>query len=252
MSINKLVSIRVPIVDAMEWLDIDHDKLIPKFTRFAEIAECDIGSAIQYELKRKVLDIHQCIAYLPDDAVRVEIGILGDHGQNCDNLIENVCGFWNFSGASTFGTKENTFMVVDVGDNGAGINYGQMDFTIQNNKLILNNCKHDTQKITIQYLAYKKDCDGFVEVGENHVNAIRWYIIWQYYYSKGSLNSFEYGKMNTAMQEWNRECSHARAKDAIPTPGQWKKIVAMTHDPYAGRSLNSGMYTTLGGLYSIW
>jgi len=250
MSVNKLVSIHTPIVDAMEFLHIDHDKLIPLFTRFATLAEKQIGSAAQYELKRAVLDINQCTACLPNDCVKVEIGIMGDHGQNCNDLIRNACGFFNPT--STFGTVENTFFVVDVGDTETGLNYGQVAFAIQNNKLIFENNKNNDKKITVQYLAYKTDCNGFMEVGENHVEAITWFIIWKYYMGKTSMNSLEYGKMNTAREEWNRECSHARAMDAIPTPSEWRRIVGMTHDPYAGISLSRGMYTTLGGMYSIW
>lgn len=248
MSINKLVSIRNPIVDAMQFLHIDHDKLIPLFTRFATIAETEIGSAAQYELRRSVLDINQCVAKLPDECVRVEIGILGDHGVGCNDLIRNACGYFN--SVSTYGTKEYTFFVVDVGDNGEGLGYSQVPFTIQNNKLIFQNNCNDQKKITIQYLAYKTDCDGFLEVGQNHVNAIREYIIWQYYRGKPSINSLEYGKMNMAREEWNRECAHARAMDAIPSPSQRREIVGMMHNPYAGISLWQGMYTTLGGYFN--
>jgi hypothetical protein len=249
MSINKLVSIRVPIVDAMEFLNIDHDKLIPKFTRFATIAETQIGSAAQYQLKRVVLDINQCVACLPNDCVRVEIAVLGDRGVDCDDLLRNVCGI--FSPATSYGTAENTFFVVDVGDNNPNLGFNKVNFSIQNNKLVFER-SYDAQRITVQYLAYETDCDGFLMVGQNHVDAIREYIIWQYYRNKGSMNSLEYGKMNMAREEWNRECSHARAMDAIPTPSQRDQIVAMTHNPYAGISLRSGMFTTLGGMYSIW
>lgn len=252
MSVNKLVSIRVPIVDAMEFLGIDNDKLIPVFTRHATIAEKEIGSAANYTVKRTVLDINQCVACLPDDCVVVEVGILGSRLNDCDSLLPNIFGFFNPQ--STYGTKDYTFFVVDVGDNGAGSGtcYGQIPFHVQNNKLIFDNHANNGKKITIQYLAYKTDCDGFVEVGENHVNAIRWYIIWQYYFGKPSMNSLEYGKMNKAEEQWNRECAHARAMDSRPTPSEWRNIVAMTHDAYAGISLNQGMYTTLSGMYNIW
>ena len=250
MAINKLVSIHTPIVDAMQILNIDNDKLIPLFTRFATIAEKQIGSAAIMELKRKVLDINQCVACLPSDAVRVEIAILGDQGENCDNLLRTFCT--NFRQPDTYGTAENTFLVVDVGDNGAGLNFGTVPFHIQNNKIIFEVNNYDGQKVTVQYLAYKIDCDGFLEVGENHVDAIRCYICWMYYMGKSNMNSLEYGKMNTYREEWNRECSHARAMDAIPNPTEWNNISAMMHNPYAGKSLSTGMFTTLGGLYSIY
>ena len=250
MSQNKLVSIHVPIVDAMEFLHIDHDKLIPLFTRYATIAEKQIGSAAQYELKRKVIDINQCTACLPNDCVIVEIGLLGDHGENCDNLLRSICSGVTYP--NVYGTVNNTFLVVDMNDNGAGITMGSVPFTIQNNKLIFETSNYSGKKMTVQYLAYKTDCDGFMEVGENHVDAIRWYIVWMYLMGKTGINSLEYGKMNTAREEWNRECSHARAMDSIPSPSDRKKIVGMMHDPHAGISLSEGMFTTLGGMYNIW
>lgn len=251
MSINKLVSIRNPIVDAMAFLQIvDHDKLIPLFTAFATDAEKQIGSAAQYELKRKVLDINQCVACLPSDAVKVEIALIGDHGESCNDLIRNFCLSGNLPTA--YGTVNNTFLVVDAYDTGTGLNYGTVPYSIQNNKMIFESDRYSGQKVTVQYLAFKTDCDGFMEVGENHINAIKWYIVWMYYMGKSSMNSLEYGKMNVFREEWNRECAHARAMDAIPNPTEWDKINGMLHNPYAGRSLNSGMYTTLGGMYNIW
>jgi len=170
--------------------------------------------------------------------------------EGCDNLIRTYCSSVNLP--SVYGTVNNTFLVVDAYDTGNGVNYGTVPFNIQNNKMIFETNHYDGKKVTVQYLAFKVDCDGYMEVGENHINAIKWFIIWMYYMGKPSMNSLEYGKMNKAEQEWNRECSHARAMDAIPSPSDWRKINGMLHDPYGGISLNSGMYTTLGGMYNIW
>lgn len=252
MSINKLISIKNPIVDAMAMLhlDVDQDKFIPLFTAFATDAEKQIGSPAQYELKRAVLDINQCVACLPIDAVKVEIAIMGDRGEDCNNLLRNC---WTaFQNPSVYGTVDNTFLVVDAYSTPDGYTFVTVPFTIQNNKIVFDSNNYDGQKVTIQYLSYKRDCDGFLEIGENHVNAIKWYILYMYYMGKPSMNSLEYGKMNKYEMEWNRECAHARALDAIPTPSERQYIVQMTHDPYAGISLSNGMYTTLGGLYSIW
>jgi hypothetical protein len=251
MSINKLISIKNPIVDAMDFVGIDHDKHIPLFTRFATLAEKEIGSWYQYVQKREVLDIKDCVACLPNDAVYIDVAILGDLGCECGDLNAYLCN-GGINLPSSYGTAENSFLVVDIGDaaNGGSLR-GFVNFQIQNNKMIFEN-NLDGQKITIQYLTYETDCDGFTMVGENHVNAIRWYIIWMYYFRKSGINSLEYGKMNKAEQEWNRECAHARAQDAELTPSERRKIVAMYHNPYSGISLNTGMYTTLGNRFSAW
>lgn len=249
MSINKLISIKNPIVTAMDTLNIDHDKFIPKFTRLAVEAEKEIGSWYQYEIKRAVLPIVNCTACLPDEAVYVQVAILGDLGESCADLVANVCNTLNLP--NTTGTVANSFLVVDVGDADGTTIRGYINHQIQNNKLIFES-NLDGQSVTIQYLAYVTDCDGFLEISENHVLAIKWYIIWQYYFGKTSLNSLEYGKMNKAEAEWHRECSHARAQDAQITQSDWAKIVGMYHNPMGGIGLAYGMNTTLGNGRNVW
>lgn len=249
MSINKLISIHNPILDAMDLLNVDHDKFIPKFTRFAELAEKEIGSWAQYEVKRKVIPIINCTACLPDDAVYVQLALLGDHGEDCADLMRRWCGVLNAE--TNFGTVGNTFFVIDAGDD-TQVNWrNSIPYQLQNNKLVFEK-SYDGNSVTIQYLRFKKDCDGFMEVGENHVNAIRWYIIWQHLYGKTSMNSLEYGKMNKAEQEWHRECAHARAQDAELSQSDRNRMVADYHNPFSGIGLSVGMNTTLGGYYSIW
>lgn len=249
MSINKLISIKNPILDAMDFLNIDHDKLIPKFTRYATLAEKEIGSWAQYERARKVLDITNCCAHLPNDAVYIELGVLGDLGEGCADLMNRICSTLNAT--TNYGTVGNTFFVMDVANTETGEVSGSIPFQLQNNKMVFEQ-NHDGKKVTIQYLKYKTDCDGFLEVGENHVNAIRWYIIWQYLFSKTSLTGFDYGKMNKAEQEWHRECAHARAMDAELSPSDRERMVYQHNNPMKGFGLSLGMNTTLGGYYSIW
>jgi hypothetical protein len=249
MSINKLISIRNPIVDAMDFLNIDHDKLIPKFTRFAEVAEKEIGSWVQYEIVRKVIPITNCTACLPNDAIYIQVALLGDHGEGCADLMNRVCTTLNAQ--RNYGTVQNTFFVIDMGTGTSDYIGGSIPYQMQNNKLVFEQ-NYDGQSVTIQYLRYKVDCDGFMEVGENHVQAIKWYIVWQYLFGKSSMNSLEYGKMNKAEQEWHRECAHARAQDAELSQSDRTNMVRQYHNPFSGIGLSVGMNTTLGGYWSIW
>ncbi|CAK0764772.1 hypothetical protein CCP3SC1AL1_350018 [Gammaproteobacteria bacterium] len=247
MSINKLISVKNPIVDAMDLLGIDHDKNIPFFTRQAVLAEEEIGSSYQYITKREVLTIKNCIACLPSDAMYIDIAIMGDLGCDCGDLRANFCGGINLP--STYGTANNTFLVVDIGSAAEGGSLrGFCDFSVQNNKMVFAN-NYDGQFVTVQYLAPEVDCDGFVMIGQNHIQAIKWYIIWMYYFRKFGKNSLEYGQMNKAEEQWYRECAHARAQDAILTESQRAKIVGMFHAPYIGIGLSRGMNTTLGNSY---
>jgi len=247
MSINKLISIKTPIVDAMESLNIDHDKLIPKFTRWAVLAEKEIGSTFQFEKKKAVLDVVGCVANLPNDAAFVQVAILGDHGCGCDDLMNTVCGYFN--PASAYGTASNTFLVIDVGSSPDNpTSFSRLQYEIQNNKLILPYNK-DASHITIQYYGAVCDEDGFPKVGENHVLALTWYIKWNYYQSSWK-NSLDYGFMNKCESEWHRECSHARAQDNILSESDRRLMVGQYHNPYVGIGLSIGMYTTLGNAWN--
>jgi hypothetical protein len=248
MSINKLISIKHPIEAAMESLSIDHDKFIPLFTKLAFEAENEIGSFYQYEVKRTVLDIKGCVACLPEDAVYLQTAILGDYGCDCSDLMNGVIA--GFNKPSSYGGAANTFLVVDIAGTD-GVIRGFINHQIQNNKIIFEN-NYDGQKVTIQYLAYKKDCDGFMEISQNHVLAIKWYIIWQYFFRKSNLTGYDYGKMNKAELEWHRECAHARAQDSEMTESTRRTVVGMLHNPYIGYSLENGLYTTLGNSINIW
>jgi hypothetical protein len=251
MSVNKLISIKNPIADAIDDLGLDHNKFIPVFTRWAEVAEKEIGSWAQYERARGVIPITNCTACLPPDAVYVQVALLGDHGTDCADLMNRWC--MTLNATTNFGTVNNTFFVVDVSSTDEDGNWssGNIPFSLQDNKMIFGR-SYDGQSITIQYLRFKKDCDGFMEVGENHINAINWFIKWKYYMRSTKMNSLEYGKMNVCKSEWERECAHARAQDAELTPSERSEIVGALNSPYTGIGLSAGMNTTLGGYYSIW
>lgn len=252
MSINKLISIKNPIVDAMDMLSLDHDKFIPLFTRWATQAENEIGSYYQYVVKRCVLDITDCTACLPNDAMYVQIALLGDLGTDCADLVENACNAVNLP--NTYGTAENTFLVVDYGsvaDGSIGTLRGIINHQIQNNKLIFEQ-NYDGQKVTIQYLAVQTDCDGFVEISQNHVLAIRNYICWNYFLRKRGKSNDDFYMANLYEREWHRECSHARAQDAELTITERMKIVGMYHNPVNGIGLSYRMNTTLGNGLNIF
>lgn len=249
MSVNKLVSIKNAVYDAMGRVGIDHDKLIPLFTRWATLAEKEIGSMQQYVTKREVLNITHCTACLPEDAIYIELAVMGDHGCDCTDLMNLAYGYINNSGVVT---ETPSFLIVDVSNDGVNSGArctGFINYIIQNNKLVFAN-DYDGQKITIQYLATVTDCDGFSLIGQNHVLAITEYIIWMYYFRKTSMNSLEYGKMNMAKAEWERLCLHARATDGQITDNERYEIVhGILHNPYIGISLSTGMHRTLDNTY---
>lgn len=245
MSINKLISIKNPIINAMDLLNVDHSQNNPVFTTWATDAEKKIGSYYQFVKKRAVLDIKNCIAELPCDARYIQRAILGDLGCDCADLFALTCSLIPMSSTVLNASPSlNSFLIVDMGTGYREIT-GSIPHVVQDNKIILNQ-NLDGQKLTIQYLAYSTDCDGFMEIGENHVDAIKWYIVWLYWYRKRNLSPMEQGKMNTAQREWHRECAHARATDGELTESERNEMVKILHDPLAGPGLDLGMHTTLG------
>jgi hypothetical protein len=250
MSVNKLISIKNAIIDAQDFLGIDHDKDVPFFTRLATLAEKEIGSARQYERTKTVVTICGCTAPIPNDCALVEVVVMGDYNNNCNNLLTQFCGNQSFTNVTLSG--QAAFLVIDVGSPvGETTSFGYKNLIIQNNKLVFDT-DLDGQVVTIQYLKFKTDCDGFLEIGENHVNAIRWYIIYHYLFRMSSGNYIERDKMNMAFQEWNRECRHARAEDNRLTESEQREVSLIYTNPHSGRGLWEGMYTTLGNSYFIW
>jgi hypothetical protein len=236
MSQNKLISIKNPIVDAMEMLGVDHDRFLPMFTNWATIAENDIGSYFQYVKKRTVIDIENCTACLPSDCMFLQRALYGDYGCDCEDLFMNVCSnITQISSADQTNMDTSGFLIVDITGGGSTV-WTSIPHVVQNNKIILDK-NYNGQKLTIQYLGLETDCDGFVMISQNHVQAIMWNIIWKYYFQKKAMNSLEYGKMNDAKVEWNRECAHARAVDGELTESERDRIVTMLHDPYIGKGL---------------
>ncbi len=250
MSINKLVSIKNPIVDAMDFLHIDNDKQIPWFTNLAIQAEKKIDSYYQYERTHAVLTVEGCCVCLPNDSKLVEVVVVGDLGLDCRNLLTSVCGW---AGNNVTNVNSNgLFLVVDIGSSGESYTgWNMVPYHIQNNKLIFDQ-NFNGDKITIQYLRYKTDCDGFIEVCENHIDAIKWYIIWQYKLSQRMSNYLDRDVMQMAYSEWNRECRHARAEDSRMTQPERQEVVASYNNPQSGIGLWQGMQTTLGNSYFIW
>jgi|SRR6478609_5825211 len=236
MSINKLISIKNPIIDALDMMAVDHDKHIPMLMVWATLAEKEIGGS-NVVRKWKVLDVCGIFAELPCDISYIEGAIFGNHGCECSGLFNKI-----FIGKAPYiyGTNDSPFLIVDVfpyGNNGQCniINYG-----IQDNKLVFEACLNQDH-ITIQYMGYETDCDGFLMVGQNHVEAITEFLTYKWLKRKRRKTNADMNEMNMAYREWSRLCAHARALDAELNPSERQEVSDMINDPYAGKSLAAGM-----------
>ena len=246
---NNLISIQTPVVDAMEMCGIENDKDRMVFTRWAYQAEKEIGSRYQFIKKIAVININGCAACLPNDAAYVQRALLGDFGCDCTDLFYKWCGATVVTEGVFSSPVGPTFLIVDAGSTDVNFNAAvPIDFEIQDNKIVLK-IPRDGQKLTVQYLGYKTDCDGFREISENHVLAITAYICWKYYMRKKRPSNEDFSKKNDWRNEWIREVGNAAAQDSVLTEGQRNNIVSMLHDPYCGIGIPLSSVSSYGGAY---
>ncbi len=246
MSINKLISINNPITDAIEMLGLENLKDNMVFTRWAYQAEKEIGSRYQFIKKIAVIDINGCAACLPQDAAYMQRALLGDFGCDCTDLFYRWCST-PISSGSFESPVGPTFLVVDAG---SGENFSScipLNYEIQDNKIVLMSSAYNGQKLTVQYLGYKTDCDGFLEVNENHVLAIRNFICMNYFMRKRRKSNDDFFSFNYYEREWHREVGNARAQDSVLTEGQRANIVGVLHDPVIGIGIPTSSVSMYGG-----
>ena len=236
MSINKLISIKNAVVDAMDELGQDHANALPLFMNWATRAEEEIGSYYQYVRKWKPIDISGCAAHLPEDAVKVEYAILGDHGCECGDYFYRIFN----APIMTAAVNNSGFLVVDSNPGDTSNVCGIVPYGYQDNKIVFD-VKPKQDKVTIQYLGYETDCDGFMKISENHVEAITAFIKYKWLSRKKNKSGAELQEMQFYFREWDRLCAHSRAKDSELTETEREEIVRLWHDPYSGRGLWVGM-----------
>ena len=99
-------------------------------------------------------------------------------------------------------------------------------------------------QMTIMYEGFASDCDGFIKIGENHVEAISTYIQYKYWMRKQKKSNADMAMMQFAYREWDRLCAHARALDNELTETEREEMAQLYNDPYAGRGLYVGMRTS--------
>lgn len=230
MAINKLVSIKVPVLDALDDMGIDHSKNTPTLIRWAARAEKEIGS--YYSLKRQiaVIKVDKYRAELPCEAMYVQRVLLGNHSKNTFDLFELYC---TTTGFTTF-TQTDTFLVVDNPGQGTDVAVGNLKWEVQDNHIILSN-NFDKQYLTVQYLGLCMDEDGFPKVCENHVEAIVEYIMYRFAKrSRFSPNKMDLGDVVDMRRQWGILAAEARAMDAEISESDQMEIAQLVNDPISG------------------
>lgn len=240
MSQNKLVSVNNVIINLLDDLALDHTKYKPMFTNWALWAEKQIGSFYQYQKKFAVVDICGCTAELPCDVVYLQRAIMGDRGCNCNDLFNMVCGSLMTNVSMASGNINSTsFLVVDLPSSATTtsgtFSFGFMGYDIQDNKIIFKQ-NLDGQKVTIQYLGMEVDCDGIPLVGANHLEALGEYCMYKFR-RRNPKSGIQLGMIRDHKAEWEKLAARSRGDDAEVNDSDQKRIVALLHDPYAGKGL---------------
>lgn len=240
MAVNKQVSIKRAVLEAMQDIGIDHNKDIPTFTRWAADAERQIGSYYSYKKKitKPALDIDNCHAELPCDAMAVQRVVYGE--VDCD-----VCDLYNIAcSINQLATivETETFLVISKNEDGTTQLITPVKWEVQNNFIVLDG-NYDGGKLTVQYLGLETDKDGFPMIIENHVAAVIEYIMYRYARrSRFSPTKMDGWDVQDLRREWFRLCSMARAEDAELSETDRMEIAALINDPITGMGLSIDMH----------
>ena len=207
---------------------------MPSLIRWATEADRKIGSYYDYERKVEVLKVTDCKVEVPLGAVHVIAIIMGDNGCDCDLFFKN-----NYSMTKTTLTLSETevFYWTD-----GSIFPSDVNWEIQNNNIIFES-NFDGQYVTVFYLSYCLDKDGFVLVNENNIEAISLYLKlklselerWREMKSKkytGFLNTI----INDLRTQTRMAIMQARAESGKPTPSQQERLAEIMENPITGRS----------------
>lgn len=245
MSINKLISIKNPIIDALDMVGADRSVDMPIFMNWAMQAEKEIFSTPPAKRQRKVLDIVGCRAEIPCCAMVLEGAIMGDHGCDCGDLFDR-CFLGNiFVNAGT----PAGFLIVDYSTPDNVTETGFKAYEIQDNHIVFKQ-NLDGHKVTIQFKGYEEDDQGFIMISENHVRAITEYILWKYgVRSEYTQKQLSLQSTDLHRREWNRLCRHARAMDNMLNESERAEMALLVNDPYKGYGYSVGMFPTGLGYY---
>lgn len=238
-TVSRLVSIKNPVLNALQDMGIDIAADVPVFTRWAAWAErYGIDSYYSYCKKIVVLDMVDCSAELPCDAAFVQAVVVGDFGCDCTDLFER---FFNSISTLTGFSSDSTFLVLDSTDQNNAIQT-KIKWYVQDGRLRFKTHHNDT-KITVQYLGFDVDAQGFPKVLNSHMEAIVEYIMYKYCVrSKFSPQKMSDSDRQWHKREYDRLCIDARAEDAQISDSERLEIVSMLHNPFAGYGLPVNLF----------
>jgi len=236
----KLISMHEIVNDLIEETNDVYENMRPVLMRWGVRAELKIDTQYMYRRQFAVLTVNGCCAPIPCNGVHVLGIILGDHGVDCGLYLDTY-----FNG----NFKYDTLSFYD--DLGALVSY---TFTYSDGSLVPIPVKWhiegdqikfadnlDGQSITMCYLGYEKDAEGYPLVNESHRDALitklKIMILEREKHRK--VVSGEYinqisGDISTLKREYKSYVRQARAEDMDPSNSERNEIAAMLNNPLTG------------------
>jgi len=247
---KKKVSSYLPIQSFMDNIGMEDNRMIPVLQTWVNEADEKIGSYYAYERKIKVLNINNCKVELPCDVVAVLGVMLGDQGCECDVQFGNYYSNIN-AGSPNSNVGSPGFAVIDV-SSGVNSTSSRPYYIVQGNSLVFSE-KVTLEKVTVQYLGYIMDDDGFIMVNDTHVDAIAQYLEMKLAkkYRFIPAKRMSETAIREIDREWHRKCAHARAEDGKPSESEILFIKNLINDPTSGVGLAMWVYNDVnyGGYY---
>ena len=233
---NKLVSIKNAILDLVEDTGTESYLLmLPTLVKWGLKADLKIGSFYQYKKNIEVLAVQDCKITIPSQAVMI-LGIMyGNQGCSCGMIFDQI--YYNYR------TIVNAFdanLVFTYSESVLG--YDVVDWEIQGSNIVFPYGYPDGQEMTIMFLEYETDEEGFPLVHYCNLEAITNYIKWKLCSEKVHKTFLKGGNMYADMayqkqckKEWNWSCSNARADLGSPTASQMNEIGELLNNPLSGK-----------------
>lgn len=220
----KRINIRQAIINAVEESDDNLSRYPNQALKWAKYIEREIGSALGYKIKSKMIQLTGCYLDLPPDCYHV-IGVFpGNWEDQCNIQYRNIA---------------NPLIVADTR---AGEDVYDRDLTylwqpeettwvaelfweeIADQLHMIQ--QYENQEMTIVYQYIETDDKGYWMVNESHIDAITKYIIykyagkykWRLLKSDRLLRQGHMVMIEDLKRDYNQAVRHARAEDGKESP----------------------------------
>ncbi len=243
------VSIKEFILDTIEETEPMIQSELPQLIKWGLKADQRVGSYYQYEKKIIVSTVVNCKVQIPCGGVYVRAILIGDYGCDCTEIID-------------YAIRVNSSTLTFTDDRGLNVTnifywsegnptFASVKWEVQGDTIVFETDMNG-QLVTIQYLAYSLDGEGYPIVLESHEDAIVNYIKkklvarkkWRVLAGGGNADRLqqEYMLLN---KEYHRGVRYARGEDGRPTESQRQEIAEYMNDPISGygNALMEPLYT---------